>query len=57
MDDRVSINYGLYFPSGTGAIDEEEFSLIMLALDSDEEEEATEPLGPPLNVKSPPLEG
>ena len=36
----------------TGAIDEKEFSLIMLALDSDEEEEATEPLGPRLNVKS-----
>ena len=37
--------------TGTGAIDEE-VSLIMLALDSDEEEEATEPLGPRLNVKS-----
>ena len=51
MDDRVSIDDGLYLALGTGAIDEEEFSLIMLALDSDEEE-ATEPLGPRLNVKS-----
>ena len=52
MDDRVSIDDDLYLALGIGAIDEEEFSLIMLALDSDEEEEATEPLGPRLNVRS-----
>ena len=42
----MSIDDDLYLALGTGAIDEEEFSVIMLALDSDEEEEATEPLGP-----------